>query len=203
MTPGELFRRTWLLIALSLVGGFYWLNGLPVSRADGVVAPASPIQSTLAAPAAAIVIGDFALTPLADYRIEARVLGRERYRFDAAAAIAPLDFALGWGPMSDSALLRRLSISQGARWYFYRWDGDAPIAQREIALHSANVHLIPANAAIERRLSRIRIGHVVRIDGKLVAVRGRDGMTITSSLRRDDTGAGACEVLLVERIDFW
>jgi len=35
----------------------------------------------------------------------------------------------------------------------------------------------------------------VRLRGQLVDVEGRDG-SLNTSLRRDDTGAGACEILL-------
>jgi hypothetical protein len=59
------------------------------------------------------------------------------------------------------------------------------------------MHMIPADAAIERRLKAVRPGQTVRIDGWLVEARGTDGWRWRSSITRDDTGAGACEVIFV------
>jgi len=47
----------------------------------------------------------------ADYRITARILGRERYHFDALSDLVPEDLALGWGSMSDNRILRTIDIS--------------------------------------------------------------------------------------------
>jgi hypothetical protein len=54
--------------------------------------------------------------------------------------------------MSDSAVLNRLQISQGSRFYFYRWSNPPPIPPVDIVLHSANMHMMPADAAIRQRL---------------------------------------------------
>lgn len=55
--------------------------------------------------------------PLADFRLRARVLGKERYRFDSQADISPVDLALGWGPMSDQTILDQLDIAQSSRFF--------------------------------------------------------------------------------------
>lgn len=143
---------------------------------------------------------DHDLEPLAEFAITARVLSRENYRFDRAAALSPVDLALGWGPMSDDEVLRRLTISQGGRWYFYRWSGEPPIPVHEIVRHSANMHLIPADDGVAAALSRVRPGHVVELRGRLVEARGADGFRWRSSLTREDSGDGACEIVYVERI---
>src|SRR5690606_11013031 len=75
---------------------------------------------------------------------------------------------LGWGPMGEDAVLSRLRIRQSARWYHYRWSGDPPIPRREIARNSANMHMIPADAAVARTLRRVRADDRVRIRGWLV-----------------------------------
>jgi hypothetical protein len=69
-----------------------------------------------------------------------------------------------------------------------------------IAQHSANMHIIPAGDPIEKELMRIRKGHIVRLGGYLVQVNAPDGWSWRSSLTRSDTGGGACEVVLVDRI---
>jgi hypothetical protein len=67
-----------------------------------------------------------------------------------------------------------------------------------IETHSANWHLIPANSAVWRTLSRLRVGDVITLDGELVDIESASTGTLKTSLRRDDTGAGACEIILVE-----
>ena len=63
------------------------------------------------------------------------------------------------------------------------------------------MHLIPANDTIERRIKAARVGQVVTLSGYLVDVKTDTGWTINSSLTREDTGAGACEVIWVESFD--
>jgi hypothetical protein len=62
-----------------------------------------------------------------------RVLHREDYSFGDLARLVPTDFAVGWGPMSDSAVLAGIEISQANRFYFWRtrdWPIDAPTSNR-------------------------------------------------------------------------
>lgn len=134
---------------------------------------------------------------MARYEITARVLSKESYRWDRGADIAPIDLAVGWGPMSDSAVLEKLRITQDNRWYQWRTDA-YPIRAEEIARASSNMHLIAADKQIERDMRRVRPGAVVRMRGYLVEARAKDGFTWRSSLSREDTGNGACELMFVE-----
>ncbi len=196
---GPLLAR--IAVALFVVhGGYGWYMDRPVSPPSGVLAPDEPLQQNVD-PATPVVHGHWTLTPRASYDITARVLGRERYSFDTIAALVPVDLALGWGPMSDGAVLAPLKIEQGARFYTVRWGADPPLAPDEIMRHSANTHTIPATAAIGRRLSALRVGQVVHLTGWLVDGVRDDGVTMRTSLTREDTGAGACEVMLVENLD--
>lgn len=66
--------------------------------------------------------------------------------------------------------------------------------------HSANTHLIPATKAIAKQLAQIDQDNLIYLKGQLVEVKAADGWTWRSSLSRDDTGAGACELMLVEEV---
>ena len=125
-----------------------------------------------------------------------RVLRREDYSIGPLAKLVPTDFAVGWGPMSDSAVLADVEISQGNRFYFWRTE-NWPIDAREIETHSANWHVIPENSTVSGVLGRLRAGSVVELRGQLVDIEGREG-GMRTSLTRGDTGAGACEILLAE-----
>lgn len=162
------------------------------------VAPgAPPLQSRVPDSVGPIALASATLHPLAGFSVDARILSRRDYRSGREAEFSPTDLALGWQNMRDHAVLSRLSISQSSRWYRYRWQDQPPLPPDEIVRSSANMHMIPANAAAAAALARVDAGDDVRIDGWLVEVRARDGWRWRSSTSRADTGDGACEVVLV------
>jgi hypothetical protein len=171
-----------LLLAL-LALGWQWLHPPPQVRPQGGVHH----------------LAGHRITPLQPFELEALVLGREDYLFDRGAKVSPTDLALGWGPMADPQVLARIDIRQGNRWYHWRTD-DFPIPRRQIETHSANMHLIPANAAVARILEKIEPGQRIALAGQLVRVDGADGFRWISSLTREDTGDGACELIWVEQL---
>jgi hypothetical protein len=188
-----------LVLALIAYGGWQWWSTRAVVPGPGIVAIQAPLQVDLSG-AAEFVHRGYQFRPLARFRVEARVLGVERYRVGREAELAPLDFALGWGPMSDDKILNRLSISQGNRYYYYSWKDQPPIPQTQIVAHSANMHMIPADSEVEQLLGRVRVGQVVKLSGNLVAIRATDGWQWQSSLSRHDTGNGACELVWVKEV---
>lgn len=141
------------------------------------------------------------LSPVAGFRLRARVLSREDYTRGREAAFSPTDLALGWGRMGDDAVLDRLRIRQSGRWYHYRWSGQAPIPPGEIVRSSANMHMIPADDGVARALRGVREGDRIRLQGWLVNIEAADGWRWRSSLTRDDTGNGACELVYVCAIE--
>lgn len=142
--------------------------------------------------------GRFEVEPLAGFGLEARVLGREDYRFDEGAELAPTDLALGWGRMADPGVYERLSITQSGRWYHYRWGSEGPpLPPQEIVRSSANMHLVPGTPEVAEALARVRAGQQVRLQGWLVEARRDDGYRWRSSLTREDSGDGACELIYV------
>lgn len=188
------------LVAGALYNGWQRWQTRPFHPPDGALAPAAPLQSDIEA-AAPLQHGRWRLTPRAAYDITARILGREDYHFDRLSDLVPEDLALGWGPMSDNQVLHAFDISQGARFYSWRPRTTLPITREQVIEHSANTHVIPADAAIARQLARLRVGQVVRLRGSLVDGTRDDGAWLRTSLTRSDTGAGACEVLLVEHVE--
>lgn len=174
----------------------------PITHPPGVLAPRDPQQSSLAVGAAVISLKNWQLTPLANYSVTARVLAVKRYRSDPVAELAPYDALLGWGPMSDSAVLEPMRFSQRERFGYWHHGPNTAIPAEQIARYQANTHLIPATPEIESRMGWLREGAVVMLRGKLVEARRADGVgePWRSSLTREDTGDGACEILYVESI---
>lgn len=155
-----------------------------------------PLQTGVPQGLALPAIGDARLLPLAGFSVDARVLGREDYRFGHEAGYSPTDLALGWGRMGDDAVLARLSLSQGGRWYHYRWQGEPPIPADDIRRSSANMHIVPGDDRVAAALARVEAGQRVRIDGWLIQIDGDGGnWHWRSSLTREDSGGGACELV--------
>ncbi len=170
-----------------------------VATGAGVLAPEPPGQIDFGRGGAQLQRGDYTLTTRAHFTLTARVLSREDYRWDEGASLVPTDLALGWGRMSDSAVLAKLQIRQSGRFYFWRAD-ELPIPAREIETSSANMHLIPADAGVRDAIKRVRPGEVIHLEGFLVDARRPDGWHWNTSMTRNDTGDGACELIYVERL---
>ena len=192
--------REFLIIGGLLLGVYVW-SGREISRPAGVLVAEEPVQREVSTTRTAEKAGH-RIAFLASFDVRARVLATERYWFDRGAALAPVDLALGWGAMSNSEVLRQLTIFQGGRFYNW-WAKTLPIARDLIETQSANMHMIPANGDVERRLKGLRAGNLVRIRGFLVEVTDRNGFRWKSSLTRNDTGGGACELVWVESLDAW
>ena len=187
-----------LAIALCCFGVVKILSGRPIDRDEGVLVERQPLQKPTQA--VAFTFGDFEIAPRASYDIEARVLSVEPYRVDGGAKLSPLDFAVGWGPMSDTAVLDHFRVTQGARFFTIYPDEEA-IDLGTALLGSANMHLIPDNGLVLDQLKEVRPGNIVRLQGYLVDVSGPNGYTWTTSLTRQDTGAGACELFYVKTVE--
>lgn len=191
----------WLvLLILALAQGWHAWQLRPVHPPDGVLAPADPLQTNLD-PQPPLVHGHWLLEPRARYDITARILSREDYRFDAIADLVPEDLALGWGPMSDNQILKSFEITQDYRFYFWRARHELPVPREVVIEHSANTHVIPADAVVRAQLRKLRVGQVVHLVGWLVDGARNDGRTLHTSMTRTDTGPGACEIMLVQDVE--
>lgn len=190
--------RVVVALAVLCAGVAALVEGRAVDHPPGVLVMAEPRQKLVQG--ASFSFGEYQLTPLADFEVEARVLSVEKYRTDGGARVSPIDFALGWGPMSDSAVLEHFRIRQGGRFFSIHPDQQA-IDLRTAMLNASNMHLIPADGVMADRLKGVKRGNIVRLRGKLVSVLGPNNFTWTSSLTRADTGNGACELFYVESLE--
>ena len=142
------------------------------------------------------------MQPRASYQISARVLGNKRY-FDWQSSVVPRDLALAWGDMSDPAIDEWIRWRQSDRWYHSEWNGGLPYSQSYIASHTANVHIIPATDNLDKALRQLEENDLLYLEGYLVDLKVVDGARVgqvKTSLSREDTGDGSCEILYVERL---
>ncbi|MGB5146071.1 MAG: hypothetical protein WBN86_02975 [Porticoccaceae bacterium] len=189
-----------IIVLLGLVQAWDHFTHRPIARPDGVLVATEPLQ-TAVVDSGPLAFREFILTPLAKFSLHGRVLLVSRYRLGREAALAPYDLGVGWLRMSDSGVLRGLSLSQSARFLHWRWRDAPPIPEAEITSSAANIHLIPASHHIASRIAALRPGQLVSLQGRLVEASRADGWRWRSSLSRTDSGSGACELLYVEDIE--
>ena len=200
-----------LVFALAVAAAWLWLGA---SRPRSPVVASAPPAVTLEPPSehepprqhaleksTVFEVNGYELHTLRAFALKARVLSVEHYRTGREADLSPTDIAFGWGRMADPGIVRELSISQSGRWYFWRYSGSPPLPPQEIVRSSANMHLIPADAAVARALGDVKAGEIVALRGYLVEARGKDGWLWRSSLTREDTGNGSCELVFVQRLE--
>lgn len=144
--------------------------------------------------------GGVQVKTLESYAGEFRILSRKDYSSGTEAQFSPVDFAVGWGDMARPEIYSQVNISQNNRWYHWRVDHKPPISLRDIATQSANMHIIPANAEVAKALSKVKPDDLVYLQGALVEIQMSNGWRWRSSLSREDTGAGACELIRVDQV---
>jgi hypothetical protein len=197
--------RTFAAILLALLltfGASYW--GLKAKHyPPGVLVAREPRQSAIipsegAQKTPGLWQAGFELQPRASIALEGRVLHCRHYKRDEFAGLMPYDIAVGWGPMSDQAVLDRLRITQANRFFFYEYQLPAPLSPADLAAHATNLHLIASTPALADRIARTCTGDLVLISGLLVDVRKPGGPLIRTSLSRTDSGPGACEIIWVD-----
>jgi hypothetical protein len=142
---------------------------------------------------------EYQIVPRGRWSGEARVLSVNADYDDAA--IGPLDLTIGWGKMSDQAVVDRMRIWQdNTRHWYCQPRGEWPIPMEQVALHAVNTHLIPATSTVESDLRAIGKGDVVTLDGQLVDVRRNDGFHWNTSLEPGGFGDHSCKIIWVERV---
>ncbi|HEX9973184.1 MAG TPA: hypothetical protein VGD14_14025, partial [bacterium] len=186
-------------IAIVLLISYNRWTSRPITHEPGIIAPQGPIQQKVTH-VEPFDCKEFKITPLTKFSIHARVLSRERYYLGRAARLVPVDLALGWGPMSDESILKSIEITQSNRFYYW-FVKKYPIPKKDIISHSANMHLIPANSNIRSKIKKARKGSLVKFSGYLVKATCDNDWHWNSSLRRDDVGNGACELVWVEEFE--
>jgi len=197
-----------LLIALAAFGAYYGFRAVTAPKYDEIVTttidPSQDPEQTEATDPTPLKLefrdGEADMTPKARYKIAAKVCGRQRYRDGWVADVAPYDLCLSWGRLAIDDLKDKVKFSQDMRWYQYRVHTSSPFDIAYVAQHSANTHILYADGKLLRAVSRLSKGDIIEMTGYLVFISGKyKGREIKweSSLRRDDTGRGACEVFYI------
>jgi hypothetical protein len=193
--------RAYILIASAAFAllAFFW-DGPEPDRAPGVLVPYEPEQTNIDRPTP-WRYQDVKVTPLANFRVRARVLLTNHYWWGREASVSPVDLTLGWRLMSNQEILDGLRLYSMPRAYSWTGrNGRLPAAAEEITAHSANMHMVPATPELAARLRAIRRGDLIDLRGYLIELAFPNGGIWRSSMTRTDTGNGACELMWVEEL---
>jgi len=150
----------------------------------------------------------YRILPIAKFRAKGLILSLKDYRTgpdEHRISLSPTDIALGWGPMATASILKNFRYYQANRFFYYA--NYVSFSQEALDLdvdaHVANIHIIPSNASVAALLRRLQPLDMVELEGKLVRVFFKGQAIWESSLSRTDSGDGACELLYLERIEWY
>lgn len=189
------------LLILIVVLIYFFYPETVITYPAGITAPDQPIQNNLDG-TKEWTLNEFKFKALAEYQIKARVLSRNDFSLGKESEISPFDLALGWGPMSDQSVIDKIDVTQRNRWY--HWQADVlPITRSEISVNSANVHIIPKDEKITEDFDKVYKGSLIEMKGYLLEITTTEGWRWKSSLKRDDTGGGSCELFWVEQLEIF
>lgn len=185
------------IILLFVLWALFFKSEPAVELGPGVKAAEEPVQIDIEAPS--FSFSEFTIKPQAEFDLEGKILSKKYYT-DAEESLTFVDLAMGWGKMSDEDILKDIEITQSGRWYHWKVES-LPIPRREIETHSANMHIIASDESIREIIEDTPAGSIVHFKGYLVRAEKPGGWFWQSSLTRDDTGGGSCELVYVK--DFY
>lgn len=197
-----------ILIFAALYGAYLYLNKPVITVYDPSLINTEkvPFQPVVGRPfSKPIKVGDtsVSLSPIAHYSISARILSKRKYVRGWESKISQWDYVLGWGDAAKMDKIMNLNIRQAVRWYSFKSAANIPMSGPYIASHTSNHHIIPNTENVRKALLFLKKFDVVQMEGYLVDVHGTNGgknVNWLTSISREDTGDGACEIFLVESV---
>jgi len=147
---------------------------------------------------------------LMDYTVEGEVMGVRFYKEDKAP-FGLVDAALAWGDILKPGIKENLEVTMEYRYcsYYYTYE-NSEISFYYLKTHMSNNHLIPGSEDIFNKIIKIKKGDSIKISGTLIHIKGekRENNKIErmewgpSSTTLEDEGDKACEIILVETLEF-
>lgn len=128
----------WLFIIVVIFFGWRHCSTAELHYAAPQQVIDNPPQQSKASGLQPVPLEDYAIQPVAEFILEARVLSRKDYWFGREADLSPTDLVLGWGEMANPQVLKQINIRQSGRWYFWQVES-FPIPRRSIEMQSANM----------------------------------------------------------------
>jgi len=189
-----------IIIFLVMVVISLFTSGRSIITGPGITVPEAPMQSS-AFGNTDIPHDSYNIKSLATYEFTAKIISKKTYN-DVWSDICPIDFTLGWQHLSNEDVIRHINFSQRGRWTHYKYRNlPDEITSKDLISQCSNAHMCPANKKVRAKLLSLPKGAIVHIKGKLIALKHKKtDWHAKSSLKRTDTGDGACEIIWVEEI---
>lgn len=166
----------------------------------------SPIQEDISAPPFSFeYMGEiYNVQPMARYEMWGLVVTHNNTTgfldiYHDETSVDTKDLCLIWGNNLETSDYKKMSFESGAWTCFYQY----PFGVEFFPNALSNNHLITADDAVRETIGEVRIGDQVHVKGMLVKYQAESFPEFwrTSSMVRDDTGDGACEVVYVESLE--
>ena len=190
----------WIIYSLGM--SVYRIFDSVASPPPGVLVSEDPQVLELPGMASFDVKGYF-ITPLSSFAMNARVLEVSNYTTsgtaDLLSAISPVDFFLGWGKMSDSAVADNLQVKLGQRSFGLPFKG-LSLDWGYIRLHTWLGIIVPATPEVASIVMKVRKNNIISMSGYLVNIKTPSNRSVNTSLAHPDDSYGAMAVLWVEKI---
>ncbi|MGA2403325.1 MAG: hypothetical protein ABSG91_16740 [Syntrophobacteraceae bacterium] len=187
---GAIEKKKALLVFLALLLAFILYMEVRATRAitypPGILIKSEPQMLQISDPKP-WEVGKKVIFPLVEFWLQGRVLCSERYDDDALADICPIDIGLGWGPMSDQSIIDQLDFVQSGRKLEYSLADPEhpPSSYGTLWEYVKNVHTIPADEDIKKKVCSVRTGDLIELRGYLVGIRENGQWTQVSSLKKE------------------
>ncbi|MGC1122552.1 MAG: hypothetical protein WBA22_15815 [Candidatus Methanofastidiosia archaeon] len=195
------FPRSWVILFLLLAAGCISIPVNPSDTGEQIDTSQGPIQAPYQGDPIILKTREreVTLVPVATYEAHVLVVSTAHYT-DEDSDIAPLDFCVVWGELSQDQYLEYATFNQTNRACICTYEADSPVDDPFVLTAFVNIHLIPANQNILTALLNIRKGQKVILEGLLVNIYYNGSLYIETSTSLTDKGIGACEILYVTRI---
>ncbi len=188
-----------IFLVLVLAVSYYLWDQRPIKHGVGVTAPDDPVvERGFQLPEHSVK--HYTLQPKFKLLTTSRILSNKRYWFDEKSELAPVDFVLGWGDLSDERILNQINTPIGRR--NFKIDViRPPLTFNEIRGNLLYMHAIPSNEMISEQLKSIKEGHIVTIKGYIVDVYDRSNIIWRSSTQGNSAKLDQPQYVLIESLE--
>lgn len=128
-----------------------------------------------------------------------RILDKDTHSLGYDSQLAPYDFLVGWGKMSNIKILPQFSFLLGGRHFSWKVE-DLPFSASEIQSSLALFSMIPADRRIAQRLAGLRRYDVVSLEGYVVSAHHQDGWSLAGRVPTDADNQSKSFILYLERL---
>lgn len=163
-----------LLIGLSVMA---W-SEIPIKRGPGITAHHGPdIQRVVNEKD--ITFDGNTYSPFKKIKATVRVIDKNRYFFDGMSKFSPYDILVGWGEVSDQKNLDYIHYKLKNRDFSFK-KTRLPLDYNVIKNSTELWHMVSSTEEIEKRLFSLRDGHIITLEGYLVDVNTKEGLSWNS-----------------------